>query len=402
VLNVEDWAEIRRLHMAEGLSIRAIAERLGVARNTVRSAVRAEGPPVFRREPRAWAVDEFEPLIRQLLRDDPRMPATVVAERIGWERGLTQLKVRVRELRPLYAPADPCQRTHYQPGELAQWDLWFPAVDIPLGFDQTGRPPVIVGVSGYSRLLAARLIPSREAHDVLLGHLRCLQDLGAVPRKGVYDQEGAIGRWRGAKPEFTGAFNAFRGVLGMGAVLCGRADPEAKGLVERANRYLETSFLPGRRFESTADFDTQLQFFCRRANQRTHRTLGCRPIDRAGEDRGSMLRLPPVLPDPALRFSVRLGRDHYVRVATNDYSVDPRVIGRRVDVRVDLEWVVVTCGTDEVARHHRCWAAHQTLTTVEHHRARVAMRDAAKAGRPPEIEVEERDLADYDRALGVA
>jgi transposase len=175
VLNVEDWAEIRRLHMAEGLSIRAIAQRMGVARNTVRSAVRAEGPPVFQRGPRPWAVDEFEPRIRQLLRDDPRMPATVVAERIGWERGLTQLKVRVRELRPLYLPTDPCQRTHYEPGELAQWDLWFPAVDIPLGFDEC-RPPVIVGVSGYSRLLAARLIPSREAHDVLLGHLRCLQD----------------------------------------------------------------------------------------------------------------------------------------------------------------------------------------------------------------------------------
>jgi hypothetical protein len=86
------------------------------------------------------------------------MPATVVAERIGWERGLTQLKVRVRELRSLYLPADPCQRTHYQPGELAQWDLWFPAVDIPVGFEQARRPPVIVGVSGYSRMLAARLI----------------------------------------------------------------------------------------------------------------------------------------------------------------------------------------------------------------------------------------------------
>jgi hypothetical protein len=94
--------------------------------------------------------------------------------------------------------------------------------------------------------------------------------------------------------------------------------------------------------------------------------------------------------------------EHGAPSDANDYSVHPRVIRRRVDVRVDLEWVIVTCGTDEVARHHRCWAAHQTLTTVEHHRARVALREAVKAGRPPEIEVEERDLADYDRALGVA
>jgi hypothetical protein len=45
VIGVEDWAEIRRLHRAEGVSIKAIARRLGVARNTVRSALRAAGPP---------------------------------------------------------------------------------------------------------------------------------------------------------------------------------------------------------------------------------------------------------------------------------------------------------------------------------------------------------------------
>ena len=37
VIDVEDWAEIRRLHRAEGMSIKAIARRLGVARNTVRA-----------------------------------------------------------------------------------------------------------------------------------------------------------------------------------------------------------------------------------------------------------------------------------------------------------------------------------------------------------------------------
>ena len=39
VINVEDWAEIRRLHRAEGMPIKAIARRLGVARNTVRRAL---------------------------------------------------------------------------------------------------------------------------------------------------------------------------------------------------------------------------------------------------------------------------------------------------------------------------------------------------------------------------
>ena len=73
----------------------------------------------------------------ELLREFPAMPATVIAERIGWDRGITILRDRVAELRPLFVPPDPCQRTSYAPGELAQCDLWQPDVEVPLGFGQT-------------------------------------------------------------------------------------------------------------------------------------------------------------------------------------------------------------------------------------------------------------------------
>jgi hypothetical protein len=102
------------------------------------------------------------------------MPATVIAERIG---------ERVRELRPLYLPVDPVSRTVYQPGELAQCDLWFPAVDVPLGYGQSGRPPVLVIVSGYSRVITARMLPSGQTGDLIDGHWRLLADgWGAVPK----------------------------------------------------------------------------------------------------------------------------------------------------------------------------------------------------------------------------
>ncbi len=401
MLKVEDWAEIRRLAMSEGLSIKEITRRLDVARNTVRSALRSAEPPMYRRERRGSIVDGADPQIRELLAEFPRMPATVIAERIGWTRGLTQLKVRVRELRPLFLPPDPCQRTEYAPGELAQWDLWFPPVAVPVGVDQVAKLPVLVGVSGYSRWIVARMIPSRQAHDILGGHLRCLADLGAVPRKGVYDNEAALVSRHGARVTLSAPFQAFRGTLGMGVIVCRPGDPEAKGLVERANRYLETSFLPGRDFEDVEDFNTQLQAWLVRANQRQHRVLGCRPADRIAEDRGAMLRFS-LVPDVALRFSTRLGRDHCVRVATNDYSVHPRVIGRRVEVRVELEWVVVTCDGTEVARHRRCLAKHRTIMDPAHGRARRALREHQASLPAPDDVVEARDLAVYDHALGVA
>jgi DNA-binding XRE family transcriptional regulator len=143
VINVEDWAEIRRLHRAEGMPVRAIARKLRVGRNTVRRALAAEGPPRYVRPVKGSAADAAEPRIRELLAQWPDMPATVIAERIGWQRSLTVLKVRVRELRPLFAPPDPASRTEYLPGELAQCDLWFPPADVPLGAGQAGRPPVL-------------------------------------------------------------------------------------------------------------------------------------------------------------------------------------------------------------------------------------------------------------------
>ena len=402
MLNVEDWAEIRRLHRAEGLSIKEIARRSGIARNTVRSALRSDEPPSYRRAGVGSSVDAVEPSIRQLLAEFPRMPATVIAERVGWLGGSSVFRERVALLRPLFLPADPCQRTEYRPGELAQWDLWFPAVKVPLGQAQSAVLPVIVGVSGYSRTIVARMIPSREAHDILLGHLACLLDLGAVPRKGVYDNEAALISRHNGRPNPTPPFQRFRGTLGMGLIVCKPGDPEAKGMVERANKYLETSFLPGRRFSSPQDFNAQLAMWLRRANNRVHSTLRCRPSDRIDEDRAAMMALPPVLPDPAWLETKRLGRDHWVRVGTCDYSVHPRAIGRRVDIRMDLDEVVVTCAGDEVARHPRSWAKHRTLTDPDHERARKTMRALAVAVAETGDDVEVRDLSVYDRATGVA
>ena len=170
VISVKDWAEIRRLRRAEGMPIAVIARRLGVARNTVKKALASDRPPRYERMPKGSAVDAFEPAIRELLLATPTMPATVIAQRVGWQRSLTVLKDRVRVLRPLFLPPDPASRTEYLPGDRMQCDLWFPPVDIPLGHGQVGRPPVLVMVAGYSRMIFAAMICSRQGPDLIAGH----------------------------------------------------------------------------------------------------------------------------------------------------------------------------------------------------------------------------------------
>lgn len=402
---MEDWAEIRRLHTAEGMAIKAIVRKTGISRNAVRRALASDSPPSYSRPAKGSVVDAVELQVRELLWATPTMPATVIAERIGWEHGLTVLKDRVRELRPYYLPPDPASRTEYDPGHRVQCDLWFPPASIALGAGQEGSPPVLVMTSGYSRMRWAVMIPSRTAPDLIAGHWQLLVAMGAVPRQLVWDNEGAVGAWRRGKPTLSEEFESFRGSLGIGVHLCRPRDPEAKGLTERNNGYFETSFLPGRTFTGPADFNTQLADFLARANGRHSRRIGCAPTVRWPADRDAMLTLPPSPPVVGWRTRVRLPRDHYVRLASNDYSVDPSVVGRFVDVVADLTTVTITCAGAVVGRHQRCWARHQTITDPAHrakalelaHQARLAKdRPSTSTG----VVVEARDLSIYDTVFG--
>ena len=406
MIAVEDWAEIRRLHRSEGLAIKEIVRVTGVARNTVRAALRSDAPPRYERPAKGSVADGFEPRIRELLRAYPTMAATVIAERTGWPYSIRTLSARVAELRPAYLPPDPASRTVYAAGEIGQCDFWFPDVKVPAGYGQvlTAKElPVLTMMSGYSRWASAMLIPSRHAQDLFAGWWAEIEALGAVPRTLVWDGEGAIGRWRGRRSELTAECQAFRGTLACSVYVCRPRDPEAKGLVERFHDYLERSWLPGRSFTCPADFNAQLAGWVATANTRYRRALECAPADRIAADRAAMITLPPVAPVTGWRRTARLPRDHYVRLDSNDYSVDPVVVGRRIEVTADLSRVRVLCEGRIVADHERAWARHQTITDPAHLAAAQALRSARRlvpVPGPAEAEVEYRDLAVYDQLAG--
>jgi transposase len=380
VITVEDWAEIRRLHRAEQVPIKEIARRLGVARNTVRAALAADRAPRYSRPARGSLVDAVEPQIRQLLKAEPRMAATVIAERIGWEHSITILKDRVRVLRPLYAGIDPADRLVHEPGVATQCDLWFPEPRIPVGHGQVAMLPVLVMTLTYSRFIYAVMLPSRLGGDLLSGMWQLIEQMGAVSKTLVWDRESAIG----GRGRVSASAAMFAGTLGTRIRLLPKADPESKGITERNNGFLETSFLPGRTFTGPEDFNTQLAGWLPRANTRVVRATGVRRVDALPVDLAAMTVLPPIAPVVGLRNRVRLARDYYVRVDTNDYSVDPGMIGRFVDVQACPTRVVVTCDATIVADHERCWAHRVVVTDPVHVAAAATLRAAfnkAKATR---------------------
>ncbi len=406
MINVEDWAEIRRLHRAERVPIKEIARRLGVARNTVRAALTSDRAPAYERPRRASVVDPVEPMVRALLASWPKMPATVIAERIKWPHSISPLKKRLQQIRPEYVGVDPVDRVVYEPGDVAQCDLWFPEPKIPVGSGQQRVLPVLVMTLGYSRFLTASMIPSRQAGDILSGMWELISGIGRVPKTLVWDRESAIG----GTGRVSAPASAFAGTLATRIRLAPPRDPEFKGLVERNNGFFETSFLPGRIFTGPTDFNTQLTDWLVRANTRTVRSIAGRPVDLLKTDYLSMTPLPPNDPSVGLNQRVRLARDYYVRIDTVDYSVDPRMIGRFVDVVASPSHVTVFCNGKAVAHHERSWAKQGVVSDDAHVATAKQLRQNLAIDRQKRQQdrhhhdghpVALRALPDYDALFGV-
>ena len=398
---VEQWAEVRRMHRVEGLSGREISRRTGLHRDTVARLLAASEPPKYERAPAGSKLDLFKDWICEQLQADPRIESQrlrEMASEIGYEGGKSIFDDYVREVRPRFVVARTFQRTIYRPGELAQCDLWEPREQVPVGHGQRRRGWVVTCEVCWSRVIAGTLIFSKEAPDILWGLGRNLQRLGALPEKLVWDRESAIAA--GGRPR--SAFAAFCGQLEVGWVILEARDPQAKGALERSHRFMRSNFEPGRVFANHLDFQDRLDAWTEKVNGRVHRTVRAVPAQRLVEEQGRMRPLPARMPDTDRRRVVRVAAQPLVRVDRNDYSIDPRFVGRRVELRVSqTEVTAVVLDTGELAaRHRRVFAGGLTITDPAYQTE--LERQRTKRHRRDEIEVEIRPLARYDALIGAS
>ena len=123
-----------------------------------------------------------------------------------------------------------------------------------------------------------------------------------------------------------------------------------------------------------------------------------------------MTPLPVSVPATGLRHRIRLGREYYVRVDSNDYSVDPRCLGRFVDIHATATTVTITRDGEVVGAHPRCWARRETITDPAHVGIAKTMRAAfaeeriarerANRQHTDGHRVALRALTDYDTLFG--
>jgi hypothetical protein len=147
------------------------------------------------------------------------------------------------------------------------------------------------------------------------------------------------------------------------------------------------------------DFQLQLDGWCDRVNERVHRTIRAVPAERLAEERTRMRPLPDRLPDLDRRTVVRVPQQPYLRVDRNDYSVDPRFAGLRVELRVSQSRVTAgVLDTGELAAEHRRSFAGGLTFTDPLHQTQLE-RQRARRRQRHEVDVEIRPLSRYDRLI---
>jgi O-antigen/teichoic acid export membrane protein len=328
----------------------------------------ARQPPTERQ--RKPVAHSFEAQIRELLATWPLMPTSLIAEQIGWDQPLQVLVDQVAQLRSAYMrPYQHLIGITYPPGETAQCGLWFPPIEIPVGFGQTRstlKLPVLTMITGYSRWLSAMLIPSTQPEDLRAGSWELLMSLGAVPRALTWDRDDAFGGSQDGRADVTGGGHEFFRSLGTRLVAGKQSDAKTRGLIERAHAYLEHSFLTGRNFSSPANFNAQLGRWLETANTRRRQPPNLSPIELLGTDKQAMLPLPSVPPAAGWRLSMKVQAQPFVHFDSNAYSVSPATLGRAVELVADLQQVSILCDGKLAAKHNRSWASGCTISDPGH------------------------------------
>jgi transposase len=352
-----EWAQVRAL-VADGVSEREIARRLGMNRRTVARLARSEEPPRYRREPAGSQLDPLEWVLRRLVEEWPQIKAPRLTEILRSEYGYTGslrlVQAHLRRLRP--STVRPAQRTGYRPGQVLQLD-WAEMATRPKLAGRERRVYALVASLPYSGAQTAFFSLELTLEAFLEGHVRALEWLGGVPRECVYDNlRSVVARRERDEVVWNRRFLHLRGHYGFHATPCTPATPREKGSVEAAVRYLKSGFWPARRFESLGELDDQYdEWRDRICNRRLHATGRFRVDERLAEERQALRSLPPLRFEWSGERSTRVPVDGYLRHSRCFYRAPARLVHERVELRFDRDKVWIVHRGVEVARYPRSY-----------------------------------------------
>lgn len=381
-------AEVLKLGLIDGLSVRGIARRLGMARRTVRRMLGRELPARQAREPRPSALDAHLPAIRALLEETPELTAPAMLERLrplGYRGGVSVLRDRMRVLRGS-RPREAFLTLHFHPGEAVQVD-W-----ADFGFAIPGCPrrvSAFIMALCHSRYLYLEFTLSQAMPTFLRCMERGLRFYGGTTVTDIFDNMKTVVHRPGPPPVFNRRFLAYAGARGFGVRACKPCRGNEKGRVERPVGFVRSRFWPGRRFASLLDLNAQaVAWRDDFANNRVHEITGKVPSLVFEADERRLLKPAPATPfDTDEVEATQATKTFRVRFDRNTYSVPWRLAHQPVVIRANDELVAIYLETQRVAVHRRSWDIGQDIKDDAHEAGLLERKPRASlAGLPSELD----------------
>jgi len=381
-MDVAVWAEIRRLHHIERLSRRAIARRLRCSRHTVDRALTLDHPQASIRPKRASLLEPYTARIAEIVAEHPDLSAVRIREEIakhGYQGEVSLVRRYLHRMRP--ARGRVYQEAIWELGDAMQVD-WGDCGSIHIGQTQR-RVSVFVAVLCYSRMLYLEFTLAQKKADFYRAIVAALRFFAGSPRKLIFDNLKAAvisgsGRHACLHPELL----ALCGHFCMQPVPCESHDPESKGVVECAVRYIKRNALAGRA-EQLVSWQDYLQFapYWRDhvANVRMHQSTHQRPIDRFQNERSTLRPLPEIPFDTDDSVATVVTPHARVHYDSNRYSVPPEFVRKAVTLRASDILIRVLHEGHEIARHPRCYERGQLLCVPDHQLAALHLRRRLQA-----------------------
>ena len=382
----EREAEFLRLHRVEGWPVGTIARELGVHASCVRRVLGQAGEVDVAHERRS-IVDPYMPFILATLEKYPKLAASRLYQMVrgrGYPGGESRFRDIIAVIRPR-PKAEAFMRLRTLPGEQGQVD-WGSFGKIRIGRAERALLAFVLVLS-WSRRIYLRFFIGSRMPCFLAGHALAFARLGGVPRVVLYDNlKSAVIERRGHAIRLHPTMLELAAHYGFEPRACAPARGNEKGRVERAIRYIRSSFFAAREYTSLDDLNAQAEAWCEglAMERRWPDDHSRRVRDAALEERPRLLPLPE-LPFPCEeRVSVRVGKTPYVRFDLNDYSVPPMHVCRELEVLASTERVRIIHGPEVLAEHPRSYDRALRIEDPAHLEAIIEQKTAAGQHRATE------------------
>jgi transposase len=385
--DMENWAEIRRRVLADGLSGRAACREYKIHWKTLKKILDNPEPPGYRRSmpKRPSILDPLLPVVHQILEDDKKAPkkqrhtAKRIFDRIraehGYQGGLTTVKDAVRAWRT--RTAEVFVPLAHPPGE-AQADFGHAEVTLD---GQPTKVAVFVMTLPYSDAVFACTFPRECTEAFLEGHVRAFEFFGGVPRRISYDNSKiAVARITGTRArKLTAEFLRLKSHHLFKEHFCLVRRPNEKGHVETLVGFARRNFLvPVPAVHGGLEpLNARLRADCLEDLSRRVRGKPTTKAERLAEERPSMLPLPSETFLAARVEQPRADSLSLVRFDTNDYSVPTAFAHHKLTAVGTVDTLRIVAGDRVVAEHKRCWDHERVFYDPVHYLALLERKPGA-------------------------